>query len=938
QLNLANEKCLPAGTASQSQQAGNDAVIKIRIGIHSGNAEWNDKTYMGYITLARTARVMSSAYGEQVIVSNNTYELCKNKFNPVKEKDSVEADKISFRDLGERRLKDVIQPIRLFQIESKGLRENFPALNTLDARPNNLPIQLTNFIGRETEIKLVKDLLKKTRLLTLTGSGGAGKTRFALQVGAEVIDDFANGVWFIELASLTDPALLAQAVLKVFDLKEETKRIPDETLCDYLKEKQILIMLDNCEHMIGHSAKLAEKLLSKCLKLKILATSREALSCYGEQIHRTLSLETPNPREHLTPEKLTQYESVRLFIERAIAVRSDFRVNNDNAPALAQICYQLDGIPLAIELAAARIKILSVEKIHERLIDRFKFLTGGKRTALPRQQTLRALIDWSYDLLSEKEKTLWKRLSVFSGGWKMEAAEEICSDNTTHGTEVMDILNSLTEKSITIYNEEKERFVMLETIRQYGEDKIKETNEFENFSFEHLKFYLELAETGNKKLRGIDSESTLKVLESEIGNVEKGLKWSIESNHCEEGLRIAAAMGKFWQIRGYVSGGIYWLEAILQKNTENNNSVYCKVICQLGNFARLKGDVDKARKLLDESLKIRRELGDKTGINDSLVRLGILEYDQGRYEQAAELYEEGLGIYRELGDKLGIAIILNNLGNVYSNQGEISKAYKLYEESLATRRENGDKLGISICLNNLGIIAYEQGEYNKATELLQESLQLRNLMGNKDGIAITLLNLGNVSYNQGDYRNAAELYKESLVVSCEIEDKGCIADSLYDLGKVSLIQEDPEQATKFFMESLAMSREIKAKSQIAIALYGLGRVAYVKKEFEQAKKYYYESVALYREAGNNKDIALNILSSAEMHFRDGDYCTGAKLLGFLKVKYFKLHKIKFPKADKIIFDELIAGIKEKLDPEEFSKTFEEGNSLTLDDIIELMLS
>nr|MBA2307523.1 AfsR/SARP family transcriptional regulator [Candidatus Dependentiae bacterium] len=279
---------------------------------------------------------------------------------------------------------------------------------------------------------------------------------------------------------------------------------------------------------------------------------------------------------------------------RAIAVRSDFRVNNDNAPALAQICYQLDGIPLAIELAAARIKILSVEKIHERLIDRFKFLTGGKRTALPRQQTLRALIDWSYDLLSEKEKTLWKRLSVFSGGWKMEAAEEICSDNTTHVTEVMDILNSLTEKSITIFNEEKERFVMLETIRQYGEDKIKETNEFENFSFEHLKFYLKLAETGNKKLRGIDSESTLKVLESEIGNVEKGLKWSIESNHCEEGLRIAAAMGKFWQIRGYVSGGIHWLESILQKNTENNNSVYCKVICQLGNFARLIGDVDKA--------------------------------------------------------------------------------------------------------------------------------------------------------------------------------------------------------------------------------------------------------------------------------------------------------------------------------------------------------
>lgn len=916
QLNLANEKW-------------EDVRIKTRIGIHSGNAEWNGTRYMGYITLARAARVMSSGHGEQIIISDTAYELTKNKFYAVKEKNT------SFRDLGERRMKDVVQPIRLFQIMYPGLREEFPPLKTLEARPNNLPVQLTNFIGREEEMKQVKDLLKQTHLLTLTGSGGAGKTRLAMQVAADVIDDFANGVWFIELASLFEPDLLPQTIMKVFGLKEEPNRGLENTLFDYLKDKEILIILDNCEHLIDKCAFLAEKLLSISPKLKIIVTSRELLHCSGEQTHRIASLDTPDPEDKLSPEKLSQYEAVRLFIERALAVNINFRVNKDNAPALAQICHQLDGIPLAIELAAARIKVLPLEKINERLDDRFKLLTGGKRTALPRQQTLRALIDWSFDLLSEEEKIIWRRLSVFTGGWTLEAAEEVCSDEKIDKAEILEFLNQLTEKSIIIYNEEKERFVMLETIRQYGKDKIREANEYEKISDKHLRFYLELAETRSRKLRGSETESMLKVLDIEIGNLETGLKRSIEGNHNEEGLRFAAAMGMYWQIRGYISDGIHWLESILLKNPETNNSIYCKVICQMGNFARLKGDVDKARKLLDDSLQIRRKLGDKVGINDSLIRLGILEYDQGRYEQANELYEEGLGIYRELGNKFGIAVILNNLGNVYSNQGEYSKASALYEESLATRRETGDKIGIAICLNNLGIIAYEQGEYKKSTDLLQESLQLRHQIGNKEGIAITLMNLGNVAYYQGEYASASEFYNESLNISREIGDKSCIVDSLYDLGKVSLEQEDLEQASKLFMESLAISREIKAQSQIAVSLYGLGRIAFTQKEYEHAKKYYHESVAIYREAGNKKDIVLNILRLAEMHVSAGCYAAGAKLLGFINAKYFELNRIKFPIADQIIFDDSITKIKEKLNPEEFSKNFEEGKFLTLEEAIEL---
>ena len=842
-----------------------------------------------------------------------------------------------FRDLGERRLKDVIEPIRLFQVVSKNLREEFPPLKTLDARPNNLPVQLTSFIGRESEILKIKKLLNQSRLLTLTGSGGAGKTRLALQVSADVIDEFENGVWLFELASISDPEILPAELLKIFQLKEEPNKISEDTLCDHLRDKEMLIVIDNCEHIVEAGAKLALKILRNCPKLKLIATSREALKCDGEQTHRISSLEIPDPKEKISPEKLSQYEAVRLFIERALSVNSGFRVNNENAPALAEICHQLDGIPLAIELAAARVKILPVEKICERLSSRFKLLTGGKRTALPRQQTLRALIDWSYDLLSAEEKILWNRLSVFSDGWTLEAAEEICSDNIIDKSDVFEILSSLTEKSIVLYNNENERFLILETIRQYANEKIKETGEYEKFSDKHFKFFLDLAETGNKKLRGIESESVTKIFENEIGNLEKALKWSAENLFNQEGLRLSAAMSRFWQNLGYITEGIHWLETVLQKNTKTKNSLYCSVICQLGNFERLKGDVDKARELIVESLRISRELGDKASTAVSLIRLGILEYDQGRYDESAVLYEESLGIYKESGNKSGYAIVLNNLANVFSNQGKYSKAFALYEESLATRRESEDIFGIAVSLNNLGIIAFEMGEYQKAKDLLQESLKLRHQTGNKAGIAISLLNLGNVSYNQGEYSTASKYYKDSLDISIEIDEKGCIADSLFNLGKNSLEQNDIDKALELFNQSLEISRVIKAKTTIADILLSLGRVAFEKKDYEQSKRNYRESLELYIETGNWKDIVLNLLRFAQMHVVDECFALSLQLLGFISKEYLEIKKIKFPLADQIVYDKLLNGLKEKLTPEKFSEYFDKGKSLTQEEVCQLIL-
>jgi len=637
-----------------NKEKWDDAVIKIRLGIHSGKAEWNGKRYIGYITLARTARIMSAAYGEQIIISNDACELAKEKI----------PGEISFRDLGERRLKDVIQPIRLFQIVGSGLREDFPLLKTLDARPNNLPVQLTSFIGREAEMKRVKDLLKQTHLLTLTGSGGSGKTRLALQVSADVIDDFANGVWFVELASLFEPALLPQAIMKVFGLKEEPKRSLEDTLCDYLKDKEILIILDNCEHLVEPCAKLAEKLLSNSPKLKIIATSREALRCSGEQTHRVLSLDTPNPKEELSPEKLSQYEAVRLFIERTLAVDETFRVNNENAPALAEICYQLDGIPLAIELAAARIKILSVEQIYERLNDRFNLLTGGKRTALPRQQTLKALIDWSYDLLTEKEKILWARLSAFAGGWTLEAAEEVCFDEKIKKEEMLELLNQLTEKSIIIFERDKERYRILETLKQYGEEKLKEANEAEDVLSKHLYYFMEFSETAEPNIYGSEAKVWLEKLEADHGNFQSAIEWSIRGRDREKGARLAGALGLFWVIRGHYSTGRRLLENILDNVQGVSKSVLGKAFSNAGNFAFVQSEYEQAQKFYEESLSLRMETGEKLGIADSLNCLGIVAHDRENYEQAQKFYEENLILFREMGDKRGIAVSLNHQGVV----------------------------------------------------------------------------------------------------------------------------------------------------------------------------------------------------------------------------------------------------------------------------------
>ncbi len=861
----------------------NETLIKVRMGIHSGDAEWDGENYSGYITLARVQRIMSAANGGQVLISEDVFKKVRDNF--------------SFRDLGERRLKDLRQTEHLYQFTSQKLPIDFPPLHTLDVRPNNLPIQLTTFIGREGEMSDIKTLLFKTHLLTLIGAGGTGKTRIALQTGADVIDDFANGVWFVDLAPLMEPELLPQTLAEVLGVKEDPKREITETIRDYLKEKEMLIILDNCEQLIEACSKLSEKLLQSSPKLKILATSREALRIPGEQTLRVASLSLPDPKGNNTLEKLKKFESVRLFLDRALAVNQNFKIEKSNIKALAEICHHLDGIPLAIELAAARVKVLSLDKIRERLNDRFKLLTGGERTALPRQQTLRALIDWSYDLLSEQEKKLWQRLSVFAGGCTMEATEEICGDINIDKYDILDLLNNLIEKSIIIFDEDKERYRMLETIRQYGKEKLEDSNELEGMMNNHLKYFMERAEFIKPKLIGPDLKEWLNKLDEDYSNYQSALTWTLEGNKREEGLCLAVALCKYWHIRGYISEGRRWLSSVSQQRNDIPKPALASILNYLGVFDYAQGEYDRAQIELEEAFEVRRESGDNKSIVDGLNILGLLAYDKGEYEKARKLHEECLRLQREIGDKSGIATSICNLGLVFQNI-KIKENEKiiepLYKEGLKIFRELGDTRNIATFLNFLGNDFLDKNDYENARSHYEESLDLFRELGNIRGIAFCLGNLAILFKNQGDFFKAKTLLEESLSLSESSGDKFGIAMNLTNSGEISIYQKEYDQAYTFLKKGLTMLLELRNNLYISCNLLEFIQIAIHKKNF------------------NNAVILLGVIENAMKSI-------GAVFDTEIQIKY----------------EATLLSLRKELKEEEFSIRLNEGKSMTLEKASEL---
>lgn len=667
----------------------------------------------------------------------------------------------------------------------------------VDAAPKNLPLQVNRFIGREREITAARELLVTTRLLTLTGAGGSGKTRLAVQVATDVVEEFAHGVWWVELAAVSDPLLVPQLVASVGGVPERAGYTVTEALSEVLRPQQLLLVLDNCEHLLTASIQLIETLLRTCSQVRILVTSRQALAISGETTWPVLPLRVPDTNRAQPIDGLLAYEAVQLFVERARSVLPSFTLTPENAAPVVQVCRRLDGMPLAIELAAARVRALSVEQIAERLDDACRLLTGGSRSALPRQQTLRAAMDWSYGLLSAHEQAVFRRLSVFAGSFSLEAVEAICAAELEDAYDVLDVLSSLIDKSLVLVEQRRgaARYRLLETIRQYSQDKLQEYGEAAKVRRRHRDWYASLAEQAEPEALEARQTSVFDRLEAEHENLRAAIGWSLEQREAETAAQIGAAISRFWLLRGYMSEGRRWLERALSGFSEKN-AVRVKALNVAAMLASLQDDNDTARTLVEESLELSRALAEKKQTGYALYTLGRLARVEGNYSGALTFLEESLSLFLALGQKDDIALVLSDLGLTVLYMGDHERATRLCEESLALSREMGDLRGIASWLANLAIVALARGDSGRATELCEESLAIRKSLGYKGGCAHTLAIMGRIALDHGACEGARVCYQESLSLRQETGEKEGIATALEGLAAVIGMQGQPVRAAR----------------------------------------------------------------------------------------------------------------------------------------------
>lgn len=704
---------------------------------------------------------------------------------------------------------------------------------------HNLPQQMTSFVGREQEIERVKEMVSTNRLVTLTGPSGCGKTRLSLQVAGETLFEYPDGVWLVELAALGDPALVPQAVASALGVREEPGKPLVEALVGFLRTKDLLLIFDNCEHLVAACAALAGTILRTCPDLRVLATSQEALGVLGEVAWLVPTLPVPD-LEHLPPaDRLAASGAVRLFVERAVLSVSGFTLTEQNAPAVARICHRLDGIPLAIELAAARVKLLTPDQIASRLDDRFHLLTGGSRTAQPRQRTLQAAVDWSYDLLGEVARVVFNRLSVFAAGFTFEAAEAVCgdteagrlhdesggastasrstgpltppSDLSIHPSEVLDFLAHLVDKSLVVVEESggESRYRLLQTLRQYAGEKLRLSGEAGAIRSRHRDYYLMLAETAESELRGPEQGTWLNRLELEHDNLRAALDWSkVDAAASDASLRLAGALAQFWLVRGHTREGRVWLEGALTSGGSPARAVRAKALHGAGVLVGALGDYARAVAYLEESLALRRKLSDTEGMASSLNNLGFVAQWQGDYARAEALHRESLELARQHNHRWELANSLNNMGAIEQYRGDYERAIAPLKESLSLFRELGDERKVADTLNNLGIMAANQGDFPRASALFEENLALRRKLGDRRGITMALNNLGEVAQLRGEFQQAATLLGESLVRYEEEGNRRGVAYSLEGFVSIAAAQGHAERALQLAGASAALREAI----------------------------------------------------------------------------------------------------------------------------------
>jgi predicted ATPase/DNA-binding XRE family transcriptional regulator len=834
---------------------------------------------------------------------------------------------------------------------ARGL-SGFPerSVDSFTSKPRtNLPTSLTSFIGREKELDEITKLIAKNRLVTLTGVGGIGKTRLSIQVASGLLNDRPNGTWLVELAPLSDPALVPHTIISTLGLIEQSGRSPLAILTDFLQNKHALLILDNCEHLIQACAELAETLLRTCPDLHILATSREVLGIAGEALYLVPALTTPDP-VRVSLNILPDYEAVQLFVERAQSALAGFMLTRENAPTIAQVCHQLDGIPLALELAAARIKMMSVEQIASHLNDRFHLLTGGARTALPRHQTLQAMIDWSHDLLSKPERVLLRRLSIFAGGWSLETAESVCRDEDIEKYGILDLLTQLLNKSLIVAEREQGkdiRYHMLETIRQYAREKLWAAGEGEMMRQKHLAYFVDLAERAEPNLRAFDMIMWLDQLEAELDNIRAALEWALESDVVAQ-LRLVSALLWFWHIRSHQNEGIDWLERGLsieaaERGAEALTPSHAMIRGKALNATGLLREaflVGKAAEYFEESLNLFKELGPagKQGLAYAFLGLaGWTGQTRGMtIEETKDLREHSLSLFRDVGDKFGAAECLEAIAGYARVKGDLERARAIEEEHLALRKEIGDKDGIAFAQAYLGLTVWRQGDYQQAKELYEESLAGFREVGNIYFLGQALSGLSDIAQEQSNYEQAARFLQEGLTLAHNVGDMTMIANKLDDLGQLARMQGDYKLATKRFTEELIMCREAGYKFGTSSALRGLGRVAQSQEDYIAARSFYSEAILLSQEISNSLAVARNLSAFATLAAAQNKPKLTARLVGAAEAQIPSI-RFEMSAKERAEYDQAVAAARAALGKETFIAAWEEGKKMTLDEAVSYAL-
>ncbi len=808
---------------------------------------------------------------------------------------------------------------------------------------HNIPLDLTSFVGRKKEVEDVKRLITDNRMLTLTGVGGTGKTRLALTAAREMVDAFSDGVWLVELSTILETGQVLRAIASVLEVREKSTKPLLESLIEFINDRFMLLIMDNCEHLLGACTTTAQKLLTACPNLKMLATSREALGLPGEMTYHVPSLQIPE-KDFANNKDLWAVESMRLFHDRATSVKPDFDPDGAETEAAVRICSRLDGIPLAIELAAARVRSLPVAEIASRLSDRFRLLTGGSRSAMPRQQTLQALVDWSYDLLSEDERILLRRLSVFTGGCTLAAAEFVCPENGLKSEDILNLIARLVDKSLLNYGDENgsARYEMLETIRQYAREKLVQTEEIEILRRKHLAYYAELTSEASPQFWRSNQREWMDRLEDEHDNLRAALEWSL----CEDcgkdllpmGMRIATSISYFWLVRGHWSEAWDWMKQLLEapQAREMKNEIKAQLIYSAGFMVKELGDVNIARDLFNQSFSQAKELQDQRSQAFATLGLGEIALNEHAIPDAETHINQALTMFRSLDDKVGILLALSYKGGLAADRMGYDKARVYYQENLEICRQIGHELGIAGTLVALGRIETYYGDKDKGRGYLEEGLTIFRKSGDKSGIANVLTAMGLAELYSEDMDRSREHYEEALKISRELSSGPGTGIALIALGEIARAQSDYKAARSYYEEALQINERLGQLGIVSIVSHNLGYVARQQGEFEKALGYFRRSLTLSIKRDQRRFVYFCLSGIASVLVDLNKPETAARLFGFAEDLGLNGH-FELDAVDRWEVNQSRKKLDGLIDEKEKVRLWAEGKTLQLEEALKIAL-